>query len=109
VHVIEYAGSTIQALGEGRLTICNMSIEAGARAGMVAPDDTTFASRHGRPHAPKGAEWDKAVAYWGSLRSDADAQFDRDVHLSVVHPMRVKNSVSNLAVYLRPPSISIMP
>ena len=81
-HVIEYTGSTIQALGiEGRLTICNMSIEAGARAGMVAPDDTTFAYLHGRPYAPKGADWDKAVAYWGSLRSDDDAQFDREVGL----------------------------
>jgi 3-isopropylmalate/(R)-2-methylmalate dehydratase large subunit len=81
-HVIEYAGSTIRALGiEGRLTICNMSIEAGARAGMVAPDDTTFAYLHGRPYAPKGADWDKAVAYWNSLASDADALFDREVHL----------------------------
>jgi 3-isopropylmalate/(R)-2-methylmalate dehydratase large subunit len=79
-HVIEYAGSTIRALGiEGRLTICNMSIEAGARAGMVAPDDKTFAYLHGRPYAPKGAHWDKALAYWGSLPSDAEAQFDREV------------------------------
>jgi 3-isopropylmalate/(R)-2-methylmalate dehydratase large subunit len=81
-HVIEYAGSTIRALGiEGRLTICNMSIEAGARAGMVAPDDTTFAYLHGRPYAPKDADWDKAVTYWRSLTSDADAQFDREVCL----------------------------
>jgi 3-isopropylmalate/(R)-2-methylmalate dehydratase large subunit len=81
-HVIEYAGSTIRALGiEGRLTICNMSIEAGARAGIVAPDDTTFGYLHGRPYAPKGADWDKAVTYWGSLTSDADAQFDREVRL----------------------------
>ena len=81
-HVIEYAGSTIRALGiEGRLTICNMSIEAGARAGMVAPDDTTFAYLQGRPYAPKRADWDQAVAYWGSLRSDDDAQFDREVGL----------------------------
>jgi 3-isopropylmalate/(R)-2-methylmalate dehydratase large subunit len=89
-HVIEYAGSTIQALGiEGRLTICNMSIEAGARAGMVAPDDTTFAYLHGRPYAPKGADWDQAVSYWGSLRSDADAQFDREVGLdaALIAPM----------------------
>src|SRR3984885_3955496 len=70
-HVIEYAGSTIRALGiEGRLTICNMSIEAGARAGMVAPDDTTFEYLHGRPYAPKDADWNKALAYWGSLASD---------------------------------------
>jgi 3-isopropylmalate/(R)-2-methylmalate dehydratase large subunit len=81
-HVIEYAGSTIRAMGiEGRLTICNMSIEAGARAGMVAPDDTTFAYLHGRPYAPKGDDWEVALAYWGSLRSDADAQFDCEVHL----------------------------
>jgi 3-isopropylmalate/(R)-2-methylmalate dehydratase large subunit len=82
-HVIEYAGSTIRALGiEGRLTICNMSIEAGARAGMVAPDDTTFPCLHGRPYAPKGADWDKAFAYWRSLPSDTDAQFDREVRLN---------------------------
>jgi 3-isopropylmalate/(R)-2-methylmalate dehydratase large subunit len=81
-HVLEYAGSTIRALGiEGRLTICNMSIEAGARAGMVAPDESTFAYLHGRPYAPKGADWDKALAYWGTLSSDADAQFDREVSL----------------------------
>ena len=81
-HVVEYAGSTIRALGiEGRLTICNMSIEAGARAGMVAPDETTFAYLHGRPYAPKGPDWDTALAYWGTLASDADAQFDREVCL----------------------------
>ena len=81
-HVIEYAGSTIRTMGiEARLTICNMSIEAGARAGMVGPDDTTFAYLHGRPYAPKGAEWDAALAYWASLRSDTDAQFDREMHL----------------------------
>ncbi len=73
-HVIEYAGSTIRALSiEGRLTICNMSIEAGARAGMVAPDDTTFAYLEGRPYAPKGKDWDKALTHWRSLPSDADA------------------------------------
>ena len=81
-HVIEYAGSTIRALGiEGRLTICNMSIEAGARAGMVAPDDTAFAYLHGRPYVPNGADWDTALALWRSLPSDADAHFDREVHL----------------------------
>jgi 3-isopropylmalate/(R)-2-methylmalate dehydratase large subunit len=84
-HVIEYAGSAIRALGiEGRLTICNMSIEAGARAGMVAPDDTALAYLHGRPYAPKGADWDAALAYWGSLPSDPDAQFDREVRLDAV-------------------------
>jgi 3-isopropylmalate/(R)-2-methylmalate dehydratase large subunit len=81
-HVIEYAGSTIRAMGiEGRLTICNMSIEAGARAGMVAPDELTFAYLHGRPYAPKGADWDAALAHWGLLPSDAEAHFDREVHL----------------------------
>ncbi len=81
-HVIEYAGSTIRALSiEGRLTVCNMSIEAGARAGTVAPDDTAFAYLADRPYAPKGADWDKALALWRSLPSDADARFDREVHL----------------------------
>jgi 3-isopropylmalate/(R)-2-methylmalate dehydratase large subunit len=89
-HVIEYAGSTIRALGiEGRLTICNMSIEVGARAGMVAPDDTSLAYLHGRPYAPRDADWDNAVAYWRTLTSDADAIFDREVHLdaALIAPM----------------------
>jgi 3-isopropylmalate/(R)-2-methylmalate dehydratase large subunit len=82
-HVIEYAGSTVRSLGiEGRLTICNMSIEAGARAGMVAPDDTTFAYLHGRTYAPKETNWEKAVASWRSLPSDVDAKFDREVSFS---------------------------
>jgi 3-isopropylmalate/(R)-2-methylmalate dehydratase large subunit len=81
-HVIEYAGSAIRALGiEGRLTICNMSIEAGARAGMVAPDEVTFAYLEGRPYAPKGADWDKALSYWRSLPTDEGAVFDCKVHL----------------------------
>ena len=79
-HVIEYAGSTIRALGmEARMTICNMSIEAGGRAGMIAPDDTTFGWISGRPFAPSGAGWDEAVAAWRALPSDADAVFDRHV------------------------------
>ena len=79
-HVIEYAGSVIRGLTmEGRLTVCNMSIEAGARAGMVAPDETTFAYLTGRPYAPKGEEWDRAVARWRKLPSDADAVFDREI------------------------------
>ncbi len=79
-HVIEYAGSAIQSLSmEGRMTICNMSIEAGARAGMIAPDETTFAYLKGRPQAPQGAEWDAAVAYWRTLPTDADAAFDREL------------------------------
>ncbi|HEX2275415.1 MAG TPA: 3-isopropylmalate dehydratase large subunit [Acidimicrobiales bacterium] len=79
-HVIEYRGSTIRALSmEGRMTICNMSIEAGARAGMVAPDDTTFAWLEGRPHAPKGADWERALDDWRSLPTDDGARFDREV------------------------------
>ena len=79
-HVIEYRGSAIRGLSmEGRMTICNMSIEAGARAGMIAPDETTFAYLQGRDRAPKGGEWDEAVAYWQTLRTDDDAVFDTEV------------------------------
>jgi 3-isopropylmalate/(R)-2-methylmalate dehydratase large subunit len=79
-HVIEYRGDAIRSLSmEGRMTICNMSIEAGARAGMVAPDDTTFAFLKGRPHAPTGDDWDAAVEQWRSLVTDEDAVFDRVV------------------------------
>jgi 3-isopropylmalate/(R)-2-methylmalate dehydratase large subunit len=78
--VIEYRGSAIQALSmEGRMTVCNMSIEAGARAGLVAPDDTTFAYLHGRPSAPSGAAWDEAVADWCTLVTDDEAVFDKEV------------------------------
>ena len=81
-HVIEYSGSAIRGLSiEGRLTVCNMSIEAGGRAGMVAPDDTTIAYLTGRPFAPKESEWDKAVDFWRSVPSDEGAAFDRDVSL----------------------------
>jgi 3-isopropylmalate/(R)-2-methylmalate dehydratase large subunit len=81
-HVIEYRGPAVRALSmEGRMTVCNMSIEAGARAGMVAPDDTTFAYLEGRAHAPSGAAWDDAVAYWRTLRSDDDAAWDRVVRI----------------------------
>jgi 3-isopropylmalate/(R)-2-methylmalate dehydratase large subunit len=76
-HVIEYRGETIRALSmEERMTICNMSIEAGARAGLIAPDDTTIEYLAGRPHAPRGAAWDRAVAEWRGLRTDEDALFD---------------------------------
>ncbi|SEG87290.1 3-isopropylmalate dehydratase, large subunit [Thermomonospora echinospora] len=79
-YIIEYRGEAIRSLSmEGRMTVCNMSIEAGARAGMIAPDETTFAYLKGRPHAPQGAEWDAAVAYWKSLRTDDDAVFDKEV------------------------------
>ena len=80
-YVIEFRGSAIEALSmEARMTVCNMSIEAGARAGMIAPDETTFAYLQGRPHAPTGADWDAAVADWRQLRSDDDAVFDHEVH-----------------------------
>ncbi|CAD5138990.1 MULTISPECIES: 3-isopropylmalate dehydratase large subunit [Microbacterium] len=81
-YVLEYRGSAIRALSmEGRMTICNMSIEAGARAGMVAPDETTFAYLEGRPHAPKGQDWDDAVAYWRTLPTDEGATFDAEVFI----------------------------
>ncbi len=79
---VEYAGSAIRALSiEGRLTLCNMSIEAGARCGMVAPDETTFAYLKGRPYAPKGSAFDKAIEEWSALKSDRDAVFEREVTL----------------------------
>ncbi|WP_151524887.1 3-isopropylmalate dehydratase large subunit [Serinicoccus kebangsaanensis] len=79
-YVLEYRGPAIEALSmEGRMTICNMSIEAGARAGMVAPDETTFAYLRGRPHAPTGADWDAAVDAWRQLRTDDDAVFDAEI------------------------------
>jgi 3-isopropylmalate/(R)-2-methylmalate dehydratase large subunit len=81
-HAIEYAGSTIRALSmEGRMTVCNMTIEAGARAGMIGVDDTTIAYLQGRPFAPKGEMWARAVAHWRTLVSDPDARFDRTVAL----------------------------
>jgi 3-isopropylmalate/(R)-2-methylmalate dehydratase large subunit len=81
-HVIEYTGSTIRGLSmEGRLTVCNMSIEGGARAGMVAPDDTTFAYLEGRPYAPAGAAWERALAYWQSLPTDPGAEYDKVVEI----------------------------
>jgi 3-isopropylmalate/(R)-2-methylmalate dehydratase large subunit len=83
-HVLEYRGSAISALSmEERMTICNMSIEAGARAGMVAPDDTTYQYMAGRPLAPQGAEWDAALQRWQALPSDSGARFDKEVHLDV--------------------------
>ncbi len=90
-HAIEYAGAAFRSMSmEGRMTVCNMSIEAGARCGMIAPDDTTFAYMAGRPFAPKeGAEWDAAMARWKVLPSDADAKFDREVSLDAaqIEPM----------------------
>lgn len=85
-HVIEYAGSAVRAMTvEQRLTLCNMSIEAGGRAGMVAPDNTTFDYLQGRPYAPKGALWDRAVAYWKTLPSHADAAFDTEISIDASH------------------------
>ncbi|MGL3819892.1 3-isopropylmalate dehydratase large subunit [Sphingopyxis sp. R3-92] len=79
-HVIEYTGSAIRALSvEGRLTVSNMAIEGGARAGLIAPDETTFAYLKGRPYAPKGADWDAAVAYWKSIATDPGATYDKTV------------------------------
>ena len=89
-HAVEYAGSAVEALGmEGRMTLCNMSIEAGARAGMIAPDETTYAYLNGRRYAPKGKDWDAALASWKLLHTDAGAMFDREVTLdaSAVQPM----------------------
>lgn len=81
-YVIEYAGDAIRSLSmEGRMTVCNMSIEAGARAGLIAPDEVTFHYLKGRPLAPKGANWEKAVAYWRTLHTDKDAVFDQEITL----------------------------
>ena len=81
-HVIEYAGEAIRALSmEGRMTVCNMTIEAGARAGLIEPDTKTFDYLKGRPKAPKGAAWDAAMRYWEGLHSDSDAAFDKEIHL----------------------------
>ncbi len=82
-YILEYRGSAIRELSmEARMTICNMSIEAGARAGLIAPDEITFEYIKGRPHAPQGADWDAALAYWKTLKSDADAKFDKEIYLN---------------------------
>ena len=82
-YVLEYRGEAIRALSmESRMTVCNMSIEAGARAGLIAPDETTFEYLKEKPHAPKGTNWDAAVAYWKTLQSDADAKFDKEITLN---------------------------
>jgi len=83
-YVFEYAGSAVQALGmEARMTLCNMTIEGGARAGMIAPDEVTFEYLKGRPHSPQGGDWDKAVEYWRSLPSDPDAEYDLEISIDV--------------------------
>jgi 3-isopropylmalate/(R)-2-methylmalate dehydratase large subunit len=85
-HVLEYRGSAISSLSmEGRMTVCNMSIEAGARAGMIAPDDTAFAWLEGRPNAPTGADWEAALEDWRSLPTDEGASFDREVTIDATH------------------------
>ena len=82
-YVLEYRGSAIRSLSmEARMTVCNMSIEAGARAGLIAPDQTTFDYVQGKPHAPQGADWDAAVAYWKTLQTDPDARFDVEISLN---------------------------
>ena len=81
-YVIEYAGDVIHSLSmEGRMTICNMSIEAGARAGLIAPDQTTFDYIEERPYAPKGENWDKAIEFWKSLPSDENAKYDKEINI----------------------------
>ena len=91
-HVIEYRGSAIRALSmEGRMTVCNMSIEAGARAGLVAPDETTFEYLRGRDHAPQGEQWEAAVAEWRTLRTDDDAAWDKEV---VIHAATLRPQVT---------------
>ncbi len=83
-HVFEYTGSAVQALGmESRMTLCNMTIEGGARAGMIAPDEVTFAYLKGRPHAPQGEDWEKAVEAWRQLPSDPGAEYDREIPVDV--------------------------
>ncbi|MDQ6670106.1 MAG: 3-isopropylmalate dehydratase large subunit [Chloroflexota bacterium] len=85
-HVIEYTGSAIRALSmEGRMTVCNMSIEGGARAGIIAPDDTTFAYLEGRPHAPKAAAWEQALDTWRGLHTDASARYERTVEVDAAN------------------------
>lgn len=89
-HFVEYAGEAVRALSmEGRLTLCNLSIEMGARGGFIAPDETTFAYLKGRPYAPQGADWDRAVERWKTLKSEPDATFDKEVHFDAadIEPM----------------------
>ena len=85
-YVLEYVGSTVDALSmEGRMTLCNMSIEAGARAGLIAPDEKTFAYLKGRPRSPRSTDWDRVLEYWKTLKSDTDAVFDREITIDVEH------------------------
>ncbi len=100
-HVIEYRGDTVRALDmEERMTVCNMSIEAGARAGMIAPDETTYAYLAGRPRAPQGAAWERSLAAWRTLPSDPGARFDREVHIDAarVEPMITYGTNPGMAI-----------
>jgi 3-isopropylmalate/(R)-2-methylmalate dehydratase large subunit len=100
-HVIEYRGDTVRALDmEERMTVCNMSIEAGARAGMIAPDETTYAYLAGRPRAPQGAAWERSLAEWRTLPSDPGACFDREVHIDAarVEPMITYGTNPGMAI-----------
>ena len=105
-HVLEYRGAAIEALSiEERMTVCNMSIEAGARAGLIAPDETTFAWLKGRPNAPQGAAWDAAVQRWHSLHSDADAVYDREVRIdaSQIRPTVTYGTHPGMAIAMDKP------
>jgi 3-isopropylmalate/(R)-2-methylmalate dehydratase large subunit len=105
-HVIEYRGSAIGAMDmEARMTVCNMSIEAGARAGMIAPDDTTFAYLYGRPRAPRGKDWDDAVVRWRGLCSDPDATWDKSVGIrgATLQPMVTFGTNPGMAVGINDP------
>ena len=105
-HVIEYAGEAVRSLSmEGRMTLCNMSIEAGARAGMIAPDQTTYDYLAGRPYAPKGAEWERALKEWRSLPTDPGASFDREVALDAaeIEPMVTYGTNPAMAVSINQP------
>jgi 3-isopropylmalate/(R)-2-methylmalate dehydratase large subunit len=105
-HVLEYRGAAIEALSmEERMTVCNMSIEAGARAGLIAPDETTFAWLKGRPRAPQGAAWDAAVQRWRELRSDEGAQYDRQVHIdaSQIRPTVTYGTHPGMAIAMDKP------
>ena len=113
-YFIEYAGSAIQSLSmEGRMTICNMSIECGSRGGLIAPDDVTFEYIKGRKFAPSGADWDKAVTYWKSLRTDDDATFDKELQFDAadIEPMITYGTNPGMGVRISDqiPNVSSVP
>ena len=105
-YFVEYAGEAVRALTmEGRLTLCNLSIEMGARGGFIAPDETTFAYIKGRPYAPQGAEWDKAVAYWSTLKSGEEAVFDKEVTFDAtdIEPMITYGTNPGMGISINQP------